>query len=164
MKNYLLLILLSLLSISCTSSGVIRLGPETYTISTTNELSPAWAKKQALEEATKYCKSLRKQVMPVQTRHGSFVDSMGDNIATFDYTFRCLRPGDQDLGRPELKDPTMKLKIDQNIKEEKDVQIKSDSDETDLYKELNKLKQLKDDGVITDQEFQELKRKAIERY
>ena len=36
----------------CTSSGVVPMGPDTYLISTTSEISPAYAKKSALKEAS----------------------------------------------------------------------------------------------------------------
>lgn len=165
MKSYLALLGLNIvIFIGCTTSGVIPMGPDTYSVSTTNELSPALAKKQAIEAAAKHCQSLGKQAMPVQTQQGSHVDAFGDNLATYDYMFRCLSPGDKDLGRPEIKDPALKLSIDQKIEEKKDIQTKSNSSGSDLYIELKKLQQLKDDGIITEQEFQELKRKTIERY
>ena len=53
------------------------------------------------------------------------------------------------------KDPTISIQTDENIK------VKS-SDE--LYNELNKLKRLLDDGILTDEEYQSLKKKALEKY
>jgi Short C-terminal domain len=55
------------------------------------------------------------------------------------------RTGDFD----STKTPTVRLESDQTIKQ--DVSVK---DSGDLYTELNKLKELKDSGVITEEEFQ----------
>ncbi|MFB2863411.1 SHOCT domain-containing protein [Aeromonas sp. MdU4] len=153
------IVLLALLITACTSSGVIPIGPDTYTIGTTSELSPALAKKQAMEEAVAYCRSHGKEIMPMQIQRGSHQDSFGDSLATFDYTFRCLDRSDASLGRPELKDPTIDVRLDQNIKNTGSVESKSD-----LYTELKKLDQLKRDGILTENEFQEQKKKLLERH
>ena len=150
--------IMAFLMTACTSTGVIPIGPDTYTIGTTSELSPAIAKKQAMKEAVAYCQSQGKEIMPMQTQHGSHRDAFGDNLATFDYTFRCLDQSDADLGRPELKNPTVDINVDQKIK----TTGKKDS-KSDLYTELKKLDQLKQDGILTEEEFQIQKKKILER-
>lgn len=153
------IVIVVFLTTACTSSGVIPIGPDTYTIATTSELSPALAKKQAMEEAMTYCQSQGKEIMPMKTQHGSHRDAFGDNLATFDYTFRCLDRSDADLGRPELKNPTVDVNIDQKTKRTGNAVSKSD-----LYTELIKLDQLKRDGIITEEEFQAQKKKLLKRY
>jgi hypothetical protein len=54
------------------------------------------------------------------------------------------------------KTPTVRLESDQNIRQ--DIQVK---DSRDLYTELKKLKELKDSGVITEEEFQAQKQKLL---
>jgi putative hemolysin len=88
---------------SCSSSGVLPMGPDTFTIATSSELSPAYAKKAAITEASQYCQSQGKQMMPVQTSQGGHVDAFGENLATYDFVFRCLVEGDPDLDRPTLE-------------------------------------------------------------
>ncbi len=154
-----IIIVLAAFMSACTSSGVIPMGPDTYTIGTTSELSPAFAKKQAMKEAVAYCQSQGKEVMPLQTQSGAHRDAFGDNLATFDYTFRCLDRGDKDLGRPKLKNPAVDINVDQNIKSNIDT-----SSEADLYTELRKLDQLKKDEIITEEEFQTQKKKILENY
>lgn len=141
---------------ACTSSGVIPIGPDTYTIGTTSELSPAYAKKKAMKEAASYCQSQGKRIMPIQTQKGSHRDAFGDNLATFDYTFRCLVAGDQDLSRPELKNPTVDINIDQKVTSKSDSALKPD-----LYTELKKLDQLKKEGILSAEEFDIQKRKLL---
>lgn len=64
------------------------------------------------------------------------------------------RTGDFD----STKTPTVRLESDQAVKQ--DVRIK---DSGDLYTDLNKLKELKDSGVITEEEFQAQKKRLLER-
>ena len=65
------------------------------------------------------------------------------------------RTGDFD----STKTPTVRLESDQSIKQ--DVQVKGTGD---LYSELKKLKELKDSGVITEEEFQVQKKKLLEKH
>lgn len=65
------------------------------------------------------------------------------------------RTGDFD----STKTPTVRLESDQTIKQ--DVQVKGSGD---LYTELKKLKELKDSGVITEEEFQAQKKKLLEKH
>ena len=101
-------------------------------------------------------------MMPMQTQSGSHRDSFGDNIATYDFTFRCLAAGDPDLGRPELKDPTTNINVNENGKISDETTNSGDKD-FDLYTELQKLDDLRQRGILTDEEFQEQKRKLLEK-
>ena len=49
------------------------------------------------------------------------------------------------------------------IRLETDEQVKIDED-SDLYTELRKLKQLHDEGILSDAEYEDLKQKATRRY
>lgn len=64
------------------------------------------------------------------------------------------RTGDFD----STKTPTVRLESDQTVKQ--DVRIK---DSGDLYTDLKKLKELKDSGVITEEEFQAQKKRLLEK-
>lgn len=100
MKKRSTLVLAPLFLIGCASSGVLPIGKDTYTISTSNELSPAYAKRAALTEANDFCAQQGKYLVPVNTTQGSHVDSFGDNLATFDFTFRSVAEGDPEIQRP----------------------------------------------------------------
>ena len=91
----------------CASSGVMPMGPDTYMISTSNEISPAYAKRAALTEANEHCRQLGRQMIPLNTRSAAHRDALGDNIATFDFMFRCVSEND-----PEFKRPTMRKEAD----------------------------------------------------
>jgi outer membrane protein assembly factor BamE (lipoprotein component of BamABCDE complex) len=64
------------------------------------------------------------------------------------------RSGDFD----STKTPTVRVESDQTIKQ--NVQV---SGSGDLYTELKKLKELKDSGIITEEDFQNQKKKLLER-
>jgi outer membrane protein assembly factor BamE (lipoprotein component of BamABCDE complex) len=55
--------------------------------------------------------------------------------------------------------PTVRIEKDETIKAD----VKT-SEKKDLYSELKKLKQLKDDGIITQQEFEKEKKELLEKY
>ena len=83
------------------SSGILPMGPDTFTITTGSELGGVIeAKKQALTEANQFCMQRGQQLMPVKTTGGEYRDFAGDRIGTFDLMFRCLSPNDPDLQRP----------------------------------------------------------------
>jgi hypothetical protein len=65
------------------------------------------------------------------------------------------RTGDFD----STKTPTVRVESDQTVKQ--DVQIKESAD---LYTELKKLQELKDAGIITEEEFQSQKKKLLEKH
>jgi hypothetical protein len=87
------------LSACTTSTGVTKLGPDTYMLST--QAAPAaggagGARANAIREANAYCASMGREV--IVTNHGT-----GRGFASLgaaDVTFRCLASGDPDLHRP----------------------------------------------------------------
>lgn len=65
------------------------------------------------------------------------------------------RSGDFD----STKTPAIRVENDQKVKQ--DIRVR---DSGDLYTELNKLKELKDSGIITEKEFELQKKKLLEKY
>ena len=149
---------------ACTSSGVMPLGPDTYAIGTSNEISAAWAKKSALKDAESFCQSKSKIVVPMNERTGSRVDSWGDKMSTYDFTFRCLAANDPDLTRAEMKGPPVDVNVDNNVDISSGVTSESTTPDYELFTELKKLDQLRKDGVLTEEEFQQQKRKVLDGY
>ena len=52
--------------------------------------------------------------------------------------------------------PTVRIETDENIK--------TQTEKSDLYTELMKLKKLRDEGLITDEEFEKEKKELLEKY
>jgi hypothetical protein len=92
--------LANLLLMACaTSSGVQKLGPDTFTVS--SAAAPARggeARRIALDEANEYCAQEAKEIL-VMNIHTSTTNAFGAGSA--DVTFRCLTKGDSELRRPD---------------------------------------------------------------
>lgn len=86
-----------------TSSGVMQLGPDTYTISTHASVvrgGAAGAKRMALEEASRHCASMGKEILVMNT--GVYASNYGKG-SDADLTYQCLKSGDPELGRPTYR-------------------------------------------------------------
>lgn len=88
-----------------TNSGVLKLGPDTYTITTQN--SPArggtsGATRSALVAANKHCASLGKEILVTNTTSRT-TNIHGAGEAAI--TFQCLDKDDPGLQRPSYKKP-----------------------------------------------------------
>ena len=95
---------LILLTSCATSSGALKMGPDTYTISV--GASPArggviGAKKIAYEEATKECLKSNKEML-IKSEESETTNRVG--AGNIDITFRCLNKDDPELAnRPSYK-------------------------------------------------------------
>jgi len=96
----------ALLLVACShSSGVIKVGPDTYTIATSASFGkggiPA-AKRIAYEEAAEQCKQkgdLEVFTLSEKSNGTTWVDGM----FRFELNFRCLRAGDPEFKRQNLQ-------------------------------------------------------------
>lgn len=95
-RTYLAAVIMLSCSLSgCAStSGVMPMGPDTFSVSSDNP-SAAAAKQSALSQAQGHCASLGKEIMVTNTE-----TAVIRNRAVYDVTFRCLSPGDPKLTRP----------------------------------------------------------------
>ncbi len=57
--------------------------------------------------------------------------------------------------------PTVRIETDENIKTKSDVKVTGNKD---LYSELKKLKELKDEGIISEEEFEKEKKELLDKY
>lgn len=57
--------------------------------------------------------------------------------------------------------PTVRIETDEKIETQTDVKVKGTQD---LYSELMKLKQLRDEGLLTQEEFEKEKKELLEKY
>ena len=102
-----------------------------------------------------------------QTEYLNYTLYETDNEAFYDitkpYYVRLIDGRVDSFGRTgdfdSTKTPTVRLESDKSIKQ--DVKVKQPGD---LYTELKKLKELKDTGIITEEEFQTQKKKLLDKY
>lgn len=144
----------------CASSGVVPMGQDTFMISkqsATGFHSASSVKADIYQEGSAYCASQGKEFQPVNDRG---VDGVpGKSFANAEVQFRCLSKGDAELRRPTMK-PIPNIRIENNIREKKDIHIQ---DSRDMYSELKKLKDLLDTGAITQAEFETQKKKILDK-
>jgi hypothetical protein len=104
MNNYLSSAFLVLALSACAqSSGVLKMGPDTYTVSV--HAAPArggevGAQNLALTDAGNYCTSMGKEILVTNTSSGASTHLRG---GTVQITFRCLSKGDPELQRPDYR-------------------------------------------------------------
>ena len=75
------------------------MGPDTYMIANSEWgfTSGSYQKAKVLKEASDYCRSLGKEVMPLSAKQNDV--EFGKTPAA-EVQFRCLPPGDPELKRP----------------------------------------------------------------
>lgn len=166
----------ALFIIGCASTGPVPMGPNKYTISKT---SPACGFRDAggtkadlMQEIAQFC--MEKGMEPEPTSIETVDGVLGRRCASATIEFRCVQAAsadyspsgikpDRDINRSALN-PTNTGQFGNkdagtfNLNQE--IQVKKSGD---AYTELKKLKELKDQGIITQQEFDEQKKKILSR-
>ncbi|WP_428554677.1 hypothetical protein [Pseudomonas edaphica] len=112
MKIWLMVLVTAMLT-ACADSGPIKVGPDTYTISTRVPLGgPASAKGHALKEANQFCESQGREILLDHMQSSECALHGGCGEA--EIFFFCLAKGDPQLKRQKYSpDPTQKIEIDQ---------------------------------------------------
>lgn len=112
MKLFLGAVVLAMLA-GCADSGPMKVGPDTYTISTRVPFGgPASAKGQALKEANAFCESQGREILLDHMQASECALHGGCGEA--EIYFFCLTAGDPQLKRQKYSpDPTQKIEIDQ---------------------------------------------------
>jgi hypothetical protein len=108
-----LTVLSALILAGCADSGPMKVGPDTYTISTRVPFGgPASAKGQALKEANTFCESQGREILLDHMQASECALHGGCGEA--EIYFFCLAKGDPQLKRQKYSpDPTQKIEIDQ---------------------------------------------------
>jgi hypothetical protein len=112
-KKAILLIAIVLVTVvCCTDTGPIKVGPDTYTISTRVPFGgPASAKGQALQEAATFCESIQREIL--LDRMQSSECALHGGCGEAEIYFACLTSGDPQLKRPKFQsDPNLKIEVD----------------------------------------------------
>ena len=162
--------------VSCASTGPVPMGPNKYTISKT---SPACGFRDAggtkadlLQEIAQFCseKGLEPEPTSIETVDGV----LGRRCASATIEFRCVTSAGADF-MPSGQKPDRDINRSPNnptnsgqfgnkdagtVKLIQEVQVKKSSDK---YNELKQLKELKDKGVLTQEEFDAQKQKILSK-
>jgi len=87
---------------ACAHSGVVSTGPDSYMIANSEWgfTSGSYQKAKAMQEASEYCKSIGKEMLPISTSQN---DVAWGKTPAAEVQFRCLSHGDPELQRPTLQ-------------------------------------------------------------
>jgi hypothetical protein len=98
----LMLVAVVLVVAGCAHSGVVPIGPDTYMVANSEWgfTSGSVQKAKVMKEASDYCISLGKQMLPISTSQNDV--AFGKTPAA-EVQFRCLSDGDPELRRPTLQ-------------------------------------------------------------
>lgn len=166
----------AIVHVGCASTGPVPMGPNKYTISKT---SPACGFRDAggtkadlMQEIAQFC--MEKGLEPEPTSIETVDGVLGRRCASATIEFRCVTANpadfnpsgqkpDRDINRSPIN-PTNTGQFGNKdagtIKLNQEFQFKKPGD---TYTELKKLKELKDQGVITQDEFDAQKKKILSR-
>jgi hypothetical protein len=176
MRNYLILSL-TLMIVGCSSSGPVPMGQNLYTISKT---SPACGFRDAggvkadlFEEINSFCQS--KELFPEVVTLEALDGVIGLRCASATVEFRCVKTISNDIYKPSGNKPDRDMNRNPGIasnqgqfgsKPNEKVQVSyeiNSVDSDDIYTKLKRLKELLDEDIITQREFEAQKEKILEK-
>ena len=142
----------------CSSTGVIPMSQDSYFIGKKDgslgvgiSLSN---KAEVYQEANAFC---NKKNLEVLTLRVTVTPSAPGSLGSTELHFKCVQPGG--IAQPLVRSADKVVNVNSNI----NVKSKS-SNSKDMYTELIKLKELKDSGIITQEEFDIEKKEILSRY
>ena len=148
---------------ACANSPVVEISPDTYIISRSDKGGifgdAAAMKMDVIQEANAFATSRGKVAIPISAKE---VPVGFGRLATIEYQFRLVDPDS-----PEAKSTALTKQPDEIIERRNEyggsVTIRhEDDDKPDLYSELMKLEDLRQRGILTDEEFEAQKKKLLE--
>lgn len=156
MKNIILVLLLAMGMSGCASSKLVQTGNDTYNIS--KQSATTYASGDAViadlnVEAAKFCQEQGQEFQSVDTHH---VDGVaGKTHSSAEVQFRCIG-SKAERRRKANSIPDTKLN-----KDARDKGGVPENKPVDIYTELKKLKNLLDEKIITQEEFDAQKKKIL---
>ena len=150
--------------VGCSNPDIIQLSPDTYVLFREDHRgvfgSPSSLKAGVISDAQKFAEKQGKVAIPLSSRFKPM--GIGPaQWAEFEYQFRVVDKDDPEVKRTELN-TKVKVIIEKNEKLTSDKKIEDKSKETkDIYSELIKLDDLRERGIITNEEFDARKKKIL---
>ncbi len=161
MRTVILFVMFTLAA--CADAPMVQISPDTYMIARSDKGgifgNAAAMKVEVIQEANTFAASQGKVAIPISTKE---VPVAPGRLATIEYQFRLV-----DHSSPEAKSTAIKSQPDEIIERRNeysgDVTVRHESDDKpDLYSELTKLEDLRQKGILTDEEFEAQKKKLLE--
>ena len=142
---------------SCATSPIIPIGTDTYMISQTSAggifKSMSSLKAEVITRANAFAESKGKVAVAVASKESP---AYPGHMPNFEYQFRLMDKDDPNASGTGLI-PRADMVIENNVKPIND----NPAQTTDIYNELLKLDDLQKKGIITQDEFEDLKTKLL---
>lgn len=149
------------LFLGCANPSIVKLSPDTYLLTKEDHAgifgSMAKLKADVISQANTFAESQGKIAIPIHAKERPVGGPR--QWASFEYQFRVVDKDDPEARRTSLA-PAPDLTIDKTEKVNVDIKSKDlTSKDKDVYTELIRLDDLRNRGIITEEEFQTLKKK-----
>jgi len=163
----LLLMLLCLGLVGCASGGILKLSPDTYMISRSSAAgmfaNMSRLKAKVIQDANEFADKQNKVAIPLSYNEVRPVHG----FPSVEYQFRVVNKNDPEARRTHLVPrPDLTIQRDDSLDADINVDIKTkdeSEEDSDIYSELIKLEDLRERGILTDEEFQAQKSKLLNR-
>ena len=161
------LLVLAISASGCaTNQGVVKLGPDTYTLYKEDHAgifgNATSLRNEVIGEANAFAEGQGKIAIPIAAKTHHTTGRPAD-WETFEYQFRLIDKNDSTTRRTHLI-PNSDVVADETGKVVTVAEIKNQSEKSvDVYSELTKLDELRKKGIISEAEFEAQKRKVLER-
>jgi len=162
----LLLTAIMVVILGCANPSIVKLSPDTYMLSKEDHAgifgSMAKLKADVISEANAFAESQGKVAVPLHAKEKP-VGGPGQ-WASFEYQFRVVDKNDPEARRTSLS-PAPNMTIEKTEKVDVDIKSKDlTSQYKDVYTELIRLDDLRNRGILTEEEFQTLKKKLLSEH
>ena len=151
--------------VGCANPGIVKLSPDTYLLAREAHggifASAAKLKAGVIEDANRFAESQGKVAVPISAKEKPM--GMGPaQWASFEYQFRVVDKSDPAVRRTQLvHNPNVIIqKADPDLP---DPPATEQGQKKDLYSELLKLEDLRKRGILSDAEFEQQKKRLLER-
>lgn len=164
MKEKIVILLLGFLVGCASNPGIVNISPDTYMITRIDKAgmfgNPASMKAMVFQDANSFAASQGKVAIPISLNE---IPSAPGRFLSIEYQFRVVASDDPEYSRVSLTprpDQVTESKntIDINIDQSGPV---APPDEPDTYEALIRLDDLRDRGILTEDEFQSEKAKLL---
>ena len=146
------------------NEDIIKISPDTFMLSRTDRRGifgdPKAFKAQVFREANEFAERQGKVAIPITFNE---VPMGPGRFASFEYQFRVVDKEDPEARRTALV-PRADVVVDHNIRNDTNIKVTNETKGNapkDVYGELIKLDDLRKRGIITEAEFDAMKKKLL---
>jgi hypothetical protein len=161
-SKYFLLLLAAVVTAGCAGPRIVEMSPDTYMVSLTGHgifSSIPNLKADAMDAAHKFAEKQGKVSIPLASSEHPFM--MGGPNPWVELQFRVVDKNDPEARRTHLvQNPDVLIKKEELIVG--DVRTKVETEKPDLLAKLQKLGDLRKQGILSEDEFQEQKKKLLQ--